>query len=132
MTSLPNAHPAILLVDDEASIRVAIQRWLTRRGWTVDVCANGQEALERLETTDAESRYDVILCDLRMPGISGVHLHDWVRDNKPVLYTRLVLATGDVASGEIARFLATVSCPVLEKPFDFELLAETIDKVVQQ
>lgn len=132
MTSLPNAHPAILLVDDEASIRVAIQRWLTRRGWTVDVCANGQEALERLETTDAESRYDVILCDLRMPGISGVHLHDWVRDNKPELYTRLVLATGDVASGEIARFLATVSCPVLEKPFDFELLAETIDKVVQQ
>ena len=125
-------HPSIMLVDDEASIRVAMQRWLSRRGWTVVTCANGQEALALLEQDDAEARFDAILCDLRMPGISGVHLHDWLRDTKPVMYSRLVLATGDVASGEIARFLATVTCPVIEKPFDFDLLARTIDALVSK
>jgi CheY-like chemotaxis protein len=121
--------PTILLVDDEESIRMAMQRWLTRRGWNVVVCANGQEALALLDAPDADERYDAILCDLRMPGISGVHLHDWLRDNHPLLFEKLVLATGDVASGEIARFLASVSCPVLEKPFDFSVLSDTLEMV---
>lgn len=124
--------PTILLVDDEEAIRMAMQRWLSRRGWNVVTCADGQQALDLIEAADAEDRYDVILCDLRMPGISGVHLHDWLRDNRPAMHQRLVLATGDVASGEIARFLASVHCPVLEKPFDFAHLSFTIDGVLHR
>lgn len=120
--------PLILLVDDEEAIRMAMQRWLNRRGWDVVVAANGQEALDLLDAPDAP-RFDAILCDLRMPGVSGVHLHDWLRDHRPSLHERLVLATGDVASGEIARFLASVTCPVLEKPFDFKVLSNTLDAV---
>jgi len=123
-------HPTILLVDDEEAIRMAMQRWLTRRGWSVVVCAGGQEALDKFKEPGAADRYDAILCDLRMPGISGVQLHDWLRDTMPVLHTRLVLATGDVASGEISRFLSSVSCPVLEKPFEFSLLASTLDSLL--
>ena len=121
--------PTVLLVDDEEAIRMAMQRWLTRRGWNVVTCANGQAALEKLEAPEAGELYSAILCDLRMPGISGVHLHDWLRDNRPALHERLVLATGDVASGEIARFLASVTCPVLEKPFDFAQLTSILDNV---
>lgn len=121
--------PTILLVDDEEAIRMAMQRWLTRRGWNVLVAANGQDALDMLEAPDAEARYDAILCDLRMPGISGVQLHNWLDEARPALHARLILATGDVASGEIARFLSSVTCPILEKPFDFSRLSEVLDTV---
>jgi CheY-like chemotaxis protein len=123
------AKPTILLIDDEEAIRMAMQRWLTRRGWNVVIASNGQDALEMLEAPDAESRYDAILCDLRMPGISGVQLHNWLNEARPALHARLILATGDVASGEIARFLAAVTCPILEKPFDFALLSSALDTV---
>ncbi len=124
----PMSHiPCLLLVDDEAAIRLALQRFMTRRGWTVEVCATGTEACERLMEAEAERRYDAVVCDLKMPGMTGIELYRHLERHRPVFLDRLILATGDVASQEVARFLDTVRCPVLEKPFALTRLAELLD-----
>ena len=63
----PHAPLAILLIDDEPSFVSALARLLRHDGSTVDTAADGYLALRQLH----EHRYDVVLCDLRMPGLDG-------------------------------------------------------------
>lgn len=121
--------PLLLLIEDEAPIRQALQRFLTRRGWTVELCATGLEGRDRLMEPDPASRFDAILCDFKMPGMSGIELYQHIEEHRPHLLDRLIFATGDVASHNIASFLETVNCPVLEKPFPLASLAELLESV---
>lgn len=119
--------PTMLLIDDEAAIRMALQRFLTRRGWVVDTCSTGLEARDRLMAPDAAARYDAIVCDLKMPGMTGIALYQHLEAHQPQLLDRWIFATGDVASEDVAGFLETVSCPVLEKPFSLASLADLLE-----
>ena len=113
--------PAILIVDDEPALRFALSRYFARQGWTVGEAADGQEALALL---DGRVAWDVVLCDLTMPGMGGEALHDRLAATDPRWLERLVIASGDVSEAASAAFLARVVCPVLEKPFPMpELLA---------
>ena len=58
----------VLIVDDEETIRLALGRFLKTRGYEVDLAASGQAAIEFLNA----GKYAVMLCDLRMPGMSGL------------------------------------------------------------
>jgi putative two-component system response regulator len=68
----------VLVVDDEETIRLALSRFLRNRGYEVDQAASGQQALECL----SNHKYAVMLCDLRMPGMSGLEVlpHALARD----------------------------------------------------
>lgn len=121
--------PHLLLVDDEAAIRMALQRFLQRRGWTVELCVSGVEAGERLLRDGAEADIDAVLCDVKMPGMSGIELYRLLERERPSFLDRLVLATGDVASVDVAAFLADVRCPILEKPFALAVLADALAAV---
>lgn len=121
--------PHLLLVDDEPAIRLALQRFMQRRGWTVESCASGVDAYARLLRDGADSEIDAILCDVKMPGMSGIEFYRALEQARPTFLERLVLATGDVASADVAAFLADVSCPVLEKPFALATLAEALASV---
>jgi CheY-like chemotaxis protein len=121
--------PHLLLVDDEPAIRLALQRFMMRRGWTVEACASGVDAYARLVCTGAEHEIDAILCDVKMPGMSGIEFYRALEQARPMFLTRLVLATGDVASADVAEFLAAVRCPILEKPFALSALAEALASV---
>ena len=73
MTTPASSSPAgtpVLVVDDEEGIRQALTRFLTRLGYQVRAAANAAEALEQV----ASSRPQVMLCDIRMPGTSGIEL----------------------------------------------------------
>jgi len=118
-----------LLVDDEPAIRLALQRYLLRRGWTVELCASGVEAYERLMRAGAETEIDVILGDVKMPGMSGIEFYRALERARPHFLTRLVFATGDVASADVAAFLADVRCPILEKPFALAEMVEALASV---
>jgi two-component system NtrC family sensor kinase len=123
----------LLVVDDEAPIRVAIRRFLERRGWLVDEARDGQEALELLELDDAEGiargiRYDAVVTDLRMPGMTGIQLHDRIAESAPDLLARLVVISGDTASPEVAEFLLRLRRPLVQKPFDLRTLADLLDE----
>lgn len=121
-------HPRLFVIDDEASIRAAIRRFLTRRGWEVEEAEDGRKAMEVLLHSEP-GRYDVVMCDLRMPLCSGVELHNELLEKRPDLVHRLVFSTGDVASAEAASFLAGSERPVIEKPFELARLEEVLDRV---
>ncbi len=125
VASPPGAR-RLLLVDDESAIRAALSRWLGKRGWQVDAVASGEEALARLRTRDTPP-YDIIICDLKMPGIGGAEVYRTLAAEQPATIGRLILSTGDVASAEVAIFLDTVTCPVLEKPFELAHLARLLE-----
>jgi CheY-like chemotaxis protein len=74
-------HPpvTILLIDDELRFVRALATLLRRDGYTVDTADNGECALEYLQ----ERRYDLLLCDLRMPALNGPALYDILTNQYP-------------------------------------------------
>jgi len=124
-------HSRLYVIDDEPSIRAAIRRFLTRRGWEVDEAEDGRTALETLLHCD-QNRYDVVMCDLRMPHLSGAELHRELLRRRPDFVQRLVFSTGDVASADAANFLAESERPVIEKPFELARLEEMLLRVRDQ
>ncbi len=117
-----------LVVDDERSIRLALQRFFEREGWEVELADDGRAAIDRLvgrgtkDVGTPAAEFDLIICDLRMPGCSGVELHEYLRLSRPALLSRLVVATGDVVSTDAADFVRRTACPVLQKPFELAAL----------
>lgn len=130
--SLP-AHPQapgsrrVLVIDDEAAIRVAIRRYLERRGWQVEEAKNGHEALDLLG--QGRPGYDAIVTDLRMPGVSGIEIHDMLAAHDPSGLEKLVVISGDTASAEIATFITRLRQPIIQKPFDMRTLADLLDRI---
>lgn len=125
----PRAGPDVernvaLIIDDEPTIRSALRRYFARRGWQVEEAADGASGLKRLD--EMADRIGIVLSDLRMPGFSGIELHDELALSQPALLRRFVFSTGDVASAEAANFVQRTSCPVLQKPFELRMLDEII------
>jgi len=120
--------PHVLVIDDEAPIRTALRRFFERRGWRVDEASDGAHGLATLMRGDGVL-FDIMICDLKMPGVSGMELYSTLSMERPELLSRLIFATGDVASPDAAAFLQQTRCPVLEKPYELSVLAETVDRV---
>jgi len=114
----------ILLVDDEKAILTVLTRFLQKAGCRVDAVSDGQAALPLLEQTD----YDLILCDIRMPGISGPEIYRYLQTNNPVQASRLIFITGDVVNPATQRFLEETGVPCLSKPIT---PLELIEKLTQ-
>lgn len=119
-------QPRVLVIDDEPTIRAALGRFFKRRDWIFDEAEDGARGLEKLLAPGAH--YDAIISDLRMPGMSGMELHDRIADHRPELLSRLLFSTGDVASKEAAEFVQRTRCVVLEKPFELSKLGETLER----
>ncbi len=119
----------VLIIDDEAPFRASVRRVFERCGWSVKEADDGAVALEVLGTTTSDVRFDLILCDLKMPGLSGMDVYRSMRTSHPELLPRLVFASGDTASDETAAFLESTPCPVLEKPFELAELATVVARI---
>ena len=117
----------VLLIDDEAAVRMALRRWFERQGWSVDEAVDGQQALALLLSAPSEETYGLVVCDLRMPGLSGIELHARLLEQRPGVLEHFIFATGDTANSETAAFLARVERPVLEKPFELSQLAAVVE-----
>ena len=109
---------------------MALRRYFERSGWNVEEAEDGTEGLRLLERPEA-SAYRLVITDLRMPGRTGLEVHDWLAANRPELFGRLIIATGDVASPEIRAFMQRTTRPVLEKPFELSTLAALVQRVAE-
>ena len=114
------AHPVgdslhILVVDDEASVRVALQRYLAARGHDVETTASGQDALGLLRAGE----YDAVIVDMRMPDLSGEQLFEELRAADREHAERVIFTTGDLVSEQMRRFLDSSGRPCVPKPFEF-------------
>jgi CheY-like chemotaxis protein len=102
--------PTVLVVDDESGIRDLLTRWISGDGYQVREAATAQAALDDMQITPA----DIVLCDVRMPGESGLWLTEQLRSRFPE--TAIVLATGDrTISSQISLQPGVVE--YLAKPF---------------
>jgi len=103
----------ILIVDDDRPVAAAIALELAQHD--VVVAESGREALEILRRDKA---FDVILCDLMMPEVSGMDVYEALRLMDPGLVRRVVLMTGGAFTARAGQFLAQVDAPLIEKPFE--------------
>jgi len=101
------------VIDDEETILEMVRGELTQHGYEVDVASDGEAALRRLTDT----RYDLALCDWKMPGLSGSEVYDRLLSSNPELCQRFVFITGDVISERVQKFLKERRKKCLLKPF---------------
>lgn len=120
-----NVRPLnVLIVDDEAAIRLALVRHLQRRGHKVETAEDGAAALDRI----AANGFDVIVSDIRMPGMSGDRLLRELRERgADEAVRRLVFMTGDPASEAVQQGVEH-EIPVLSKPFTLREITEKIEE----
>ena len=104
---------AVLVVEDEAALGAAVAEALADAGFMVDRANDGIEALERLH----DRRYDLIVCDLKMPRLDGTSFYRELERLDPAMARRVLFVTGDVAGTDAERFLEETSCRWLAKPF---------------
>lgn len=112
------AHEArrarVLVVDDDPSVAITVKRILGRDHEVV-VSSGGGEALARLR---ADPSFDVVVCDVMMPDVSGMDVYGELERHLPHLTSKVVFMTGGAFTPLARDFLATTSRPCIEKPFD--------------
>jgi PAS domain S-box-containing protein len=112
-----------LIVDDEMPIRRLLARLLSRRGFAVCEAESGEAAL----AIAAGGSFSVVLCDVRMPGMSGTDLYRELIAKDPNLARSFVFITGDKSSVDVEDALRNV--PLLEKPFTTADLNAVLERV---
>ncbi len=111
----------VLVVDDEPLVGRAVSRVLSPPH-RVTLASSGAEALALLQA----NRYDVVLCDLMMPGLSGMDLHERLARSAPEVANRMIFLTGGAFTDGAREFLARVPNPRIEKPFEPAALRESV------
>ena len=102
----------LLLIDDDATLLKSISRSLSRND--VTACSSAEDALALLR---ANERFDAILCDLMMPGLTGMELHHEVSTLRPELVGSMMFMTGGAFTPEAQAFLDDPRIKWIEKPF---------------
>jgi two-component system NtrC family sensor kinase len=126
--SLPKLR--ILVVDDDAVNRQAMELLLKREGHEVVAVENGLEAVERLGERD--TAFDAVVTDLQMPRLGGRALYEQLVDERPQLAQRFVFVTGDQAREETRLFLDSCGQPSVTKPYDLGDLITAIGRVTKR
>jgi two-component system, cell cycle sensor histidine kinase and response regulator CckA len=120
------ASGRLLVVDDEDLILKTMKRLLGREHQVV-TAASGEKGRAILEHDQA---FDVILCDLMMPEMTGMDLHEWLARRNPALAARMVFITGGAFTPRASHYLASVRNLKLEKPLDPVKLKGLVSELV--
>jgi CheY-like chemotaxis protein len=119
------ARGRVLVVDDDPSVASALASAL--EGHEVVVASGGQEAIERCKSQS----FDCILCDLMMPGVTGMDVYDALRRDERGMERRMVFITGGAVTESARKRIAVVSNTVLEKPIETEPLRAAVALALQ-
>ncbi|MBI4677999.1 MAG: response regulator [Elusimicrobia bacterium] len=115
----------ILVVDDEADMRMALGSVLTRSGHTIEQASDGQSALVRID----KGNVDLVLLDIRLPGMDGVQILRRIRERREDLPVIMVTGYGSVESAvEVMKLGAS---QYLSKPFSNKELVDTVMSVLE-
>lgn len=126
MQTQPPDAPRILVVDDQQSLLDILQRWLARCGYEVHVAADGFAALSLAK----EHRFDVIVTDLKMPGLNGLQLMALLKDQDPAVQVIFLTGQGTMQDA-IEALREGRAFDFLQKPLrDLHELNQVIDKAM--
>jgi len=115
----------VLVVDDELIMRESLAGWLERDGYEVEKAASGEEALEKSKS----SKYDILIVDIKMEGMSGLDLLKHVNENDPEAAVIMITAYGSISTAIEA--MKNGACDYLLKPFDPNELGIIIEKITE-
>lgn len=123
-----NACSRILVVEDEATVAQLIVDVLREEGHVAEAALDSQDGLTRISRT----RYDLVICDLRMPRLDGPAFYDaLVRSGSPV-QNRIIFITGDTLAPRTLDFLEPHKLPYLAKPFLVEELKLAVNRMLER
>lgn len=118
----------ILVVDDDENLREVLPLILGKDDRTIDTARDGIEALELLN----RNQYDVILSDLRMPGLDGPALYEALRAIPRTSIPRVIFMTGNTGTADYATFLQGTTEPILEKPFHIDVVRNLVSVLLNE
>jgi len=112
-----------LVVDDEESNAALVRRVLAGAGYEVESTTLSRRALVMMERT----AYDAVICDVKMPELSGQELYGRVCQIRPEMARRFIFITGDIDGEDTREFLDQSRCSYFMKPFNLERLTAAVD-----
>ena len=115
----------MLLIDDETALGTSLRRCISRY-WNASFVNDGRQALELLRH---DCGYDVIVCDLMMPEVTGMDIYEELVQSKPDLSKRMLFMTGGAFTERARSFLESVPNRHLDKPFDLAQLEAAVRSV---
>jgi PAS domain S-box-containing protein len=121
----PAVHGRVLIVEDDEAVRAALGRMLGSH--EVVSVASGEDGQSLLREDQA---FDVIICDMMMPRMSGVDLHEWLAGQNPALAERVIFITGGAFTPRARAYLNRVENPTIKKPFDTPALKAMVSEMV--
>lgn len=113
----------ILVADDEESMRWVLSKALRKKGFTVDLAKDGDEALSLVQ----DNNYDLAIFDIKMPGISGLDLLDRVRELKSEIL--IVIMTAEASMKNAVEAMKRGAYDYITKPFDLDVIDAIVEKV---
>jgi CheY-like chemotaxis protein len=113
----------VLVVDDDPTNREFLVRRLQRRGYTITTAASGLEALQQIDT----HTFDLVLLDIMMPGMDGLHVLKQVRQKVSMADLPIVIASARHQSDDVIRALQLGANDYITKPMDFEVAVARIE-----
>ncbi len=116
----------ILVVDDELSIRGLLHTSLTAAGHHVETAGDGVNALEYLAKEDV----DLIISDVKMPGVDGIELYRRILAWEPRVAARMIFTSGDLLNPQTRSFLDSIPNPNIAKPFDLTAMRDLVDAML--
>ncbi|HXG56482.1 MAG TPA: sigma-54 dependent transcriptional regulator [Vicinamibacterales bacterium] len=123
---MPESPKHLLIVDDEAALREAIAERLTDHGFVVEQAGSGEDALERL----AAFAFDVLITDLKLPGINGRQVLDAAIERYPDLIAIVITGYGTVK--DAVEAIKQGASDFITKPFQFDTLMHVLRSAMEQ
>ncbi len=125
-TLVDNETAHVLVVDDEGAIRYSVSKTLQRIGYNVSEAANGEEALEMIQ----DEPYDVVLTDIKMPGLDGVELLKRIKETAPDAI--VILMTGYASLGTAVEALRLGAHDYLIKPSSSQDIRQSVASGIER
>ena len=123
---MPENQKHLLIVDDEGTLRSAIAERLADHGFVVEQAGNGEDALQRL----ADFAFDVLITDLRLPGIGGREVLDAALERYPDIIAIVITGYGTVK--DAVEAIKQGAADFITKPFQFDALLHVLRSAVEQ
>lgn len=124
LSSAKQEKARILVIDDEPLIGKLLSRMFVKN-YQILTKGSGREAIASFEEGE---RFDLILCDMFMPRVSGIDLHKWLSSNLPGQADRMIFMTGGAYLTQAARFLEETRSLYIEKPFEMSDISALIQR----
>lgn len=117
----------VLLVDDEADFVEIMTKRLKKRSFQVEVAYSGPEALEVLENTE---KVDIVLLDVKMPGMDGIEVLSKIKEHSPLV--EVIMLTGHATVDSAVEGLKLGAFDYLMKPCDIKVLMQKLNSAMER